>query len=1291
MIFLYLILATFFVSFGMGFVKFFIVGHLAIIAANGNIDQISAQKEWIMQIVASVFTLGPSLIFFLSGPLAASTNKRLIMLSTGIISGALFFGGFLSGWVMTAWLYVAIIGLTLGIFNSAKMASVPLLAKYSKHTTIQINSTLTVMLVVAMIIGIIFGEEYQRVDPELGAKIGGIALLLAGFFGSLVKFPDEDLVPFKKSSSTLVEESFYLFTKYWAYLISGPMLWGCSSAVSLAITTYCEKLYIGTSAQCAYLLGFAALGTIIGSILAPRFQSLRFITAFIAGFFFFLMTVSFPFIIKAFNPSLIITENLFLFKLSAFLVVILSMFFGICANLIDSEYLRLVGVEKKEGTGAAFQSAWVAFFCFAVGIVVGGLLKVQILNETSQFIFIGLFIFASILPILTLLPNSEKGYIISVRLLAFFMKKLVNLRYKVKIEGLDELKGKKGLLILPNHPAELDPLILGSNLLAHLNIKPLVTETFYTLPILNQLLNFVKAIPVPDMDQGTSYFKLKRMNKVFTDTAQSLEDGENVLLYPAGRLMRDGVEDMKGASAVDIILKANPNITVVLARTTGMWGSLSSTAHTAGITPDPGPLLLRVLKIVTKNLFFFIPKRPVHIKLEIAPNDFPYDADKNTRNEWLENYYNQGTKQEIVPISLCRWYQELPETLEKSKNEEIDVSSIDQEIIDKVILEFSKMLNKEPKDINLHDHINDDLGLDSLDRSEILIWLEDIFEVNNFDATTITTVASVVEIAATGGDSEEEFEVKVPEAWSSDTNRPDIIMPQADTVAHAMLLSLDRLGSHVCIADDNTGVLSNKKAKLAALLIASYLRKIDNPRIGVMLPASCGAALVVMACYFAGKVPVMVNWTLGSRNLDHVQNVSGIDVVISSLKFVDKLGSVDLGCLEDKLIFLEDLKKEEFTIFEKIKAALESKKSASFLLEKYKLNQIKTEDEAVILFTSGSETVPKGVSLSHKNILANATSTFEIIPFKADDAMYGFLPPFHSFGFTITTILPLTTGIKLSYYANPTEAKRLAHGINMWGSTIICGTPSFAAAIYKAGKKEQLQSVRFIVAGAEKVPDALFDKVTKTCKNTLLVEGYGITECSPMISANRPGRERAGVGIAVDAVTVKIVDIDTKSKLLPQGERGLIIVKGTSVFDGYIGENAPNPFIEVDGESWYNTGDLGYLDKKDNLILAGRLKRFVKIAGEMISIPAMESVLVDKWPAGEEGPIVAIEALEIEGERPIMCLFSSLDITVDEGNTLLKEAGFSNVGRLNKSIKVEQIPLLGTGKTDYRSLKSMLS
>jgi long-chain-fatty-acid--[acyl-carrier-protein] ligase len=166
------------------------------------------------------------------------------------------------------------------------------------------------------------------------------------------------------------------------------------------------------------------------------------------------------------------------------------------------------------------------------------------------------------------------------------------------------------------------------------------------------------------------------------------------------------------------------------------------------------------------------------------------------------------------------------------------------------------------------------------------------------------------------------------------------------------------------------------------------------------------------------------------------------------------------------------------------------------------------------------------------------------------------------------------------------------------------------------------------------------------------------------------------------------VDIETH-KPLKQGERGLIFAHGASVFSGYLNSDN-NPFIEVNGKQWYNTADLGYFTKEGSLILAGRLKRFVKIGGEMISLPAMEDALSQKWPPNEEGPTLAIHANEIEGKRPVFHLFCSVKIETEEANSALKESGFSNLARINEIKQLDEIPKLGTGKTDYQSLKKLI-
>jgi long-chain-fatty-acid--[acyl-carrier-protein] ligase len=408
------------------------------------------------------------------------------------------------------------------------------------------------------------------------------------------------------------------------------------------------------------------------------------------------------------------------------------------------------------------------------------------------------------------------------------------------------------------------------------------------------------------------------------------------------------------------------------------------------------------------------------------------------------------------------------------------------------------------------------------------------------------------------------------------------------------------------------------------------------------------------------------------------------------MRFADNLDNVPFDEIEHLLVFLEDLASEKITLKTKISAVLRSGKSADSLMKRYKLKGLSADDQAVILFTSGSEAAPKGVPLTHNNILSNIRSVQNIFKLQNDDVVYSFLPPFHSFGLTTTTILPLMLGLRVAHYPNPTEARKLANGIAKWKSTLIAGTPTFLDGIIKAARPGQLDTLRLMVTGAEKAPEELFEKVSGMSGDALLLEGYGITECSPVVSACHPGDKPVGVGKPIPGVELCIVDLDNRQPV-PQGERGLILVNGPNIFHGYMGGNPPDPFCELNGKQWYNTGDLGFISDDGSLVISGRLKRFVKVGGEMVSLPAMESALYEKWPTGEDGPVVAVEAVERQGERPVISLFSSVPVTEDEANAVLRQAGFSNVVRVSRVDPVDKIPLLGTGKTDYRSLKKKLA
>ena len=229
-----------------------------------------------------------------------------------------------------------------------------------------------------------------------------------------------------------------------------------------------------------------------------------------------------------------------------------------------------------------------------------------------------------------------------------------------------------------------------------------------------------------------------------------------------------------------------------------------------------------------------------------------------------------------------------------------------------------------------------------------------------------------------------------------------------------------------------------------------------------------------------------------------------------------------------------------------------------------------------------------------------------------------------------------------------------------------------------------------MVTGAEKCPETLFARAREMTPHVVLSEGYGITECSPVVSVNRPGNLRPGtIGQPLDGVEVLVVDPDSLEPL-PTGQRGLLLVHGETIFPGYLHYDGPSPFHEHGGKRWYVTGDLAGVDADGFIHFAGRLKRFLKAGGEMISLPALEEPLASAYPPGENGPQVAVEGIETNDGRKIV-LFTTAEIRLPEANTLLARAGFRGIMRLDEVRRIEHLPLLGTGKIDYKVLRAQIA
>jgi long-chain-fatty-acid--[acyl-carrier-protein] ligase len=895
-------------------------------------------------------------------------------------------------------------------------------------------------------------------------------------------------------------------------------------------------------------------------------------------------------------------------------------------------------------------------------------------------------------------------------LLAIFIKLLLRLRYRITVKGLDALnaetlKAKGGVLFLPNHPAYfVDPLIATLSVWPKFQIRPMVVEYMYYTPLVHSVMRFMNAIPIPDFVTSSNSLKRKKNEKVTQTVINGLKQGENYLIYPAGKVKYTGNESIGGASAVQRILQETPEANVVLVRLKGLWGSRFSRAVLNG-APKLSQVTGELLKTVLKNLLFFTPRRHITVELLPAPADFPREGSRLEINRYLEQWYNQPdglTEQEgsapgdsLMLVSYSLWKKEfLPlRELAVQPDQEVDLEQIPKEVQDKIIHKLAELKECSPAEIKPHMDLARDLGLDSLDLAEMAAFLHEKFEIEEVSGNEFTSVAKVMGIASKQISTQKESKETVPEPSKWQNKRPHarVFIASGQTIPEIFLNQCKMQGSTIACADLRVGVQTFASLKLRTILLAEYLRKLPGDYIGIMLPASVAANLLILAAQLAGKIPLMVNWTVGPRHLESVIQLSKVQTVITSWAFIDRLENVDLNGVDDRLLMLEDMIRT-FTLRDKLKAFIRSKKSTRSLLRLFGVDKKTGADQAVLLFTSGTESMPKGVPLSYENILSNQRAALEAVSVYADDVLYGLLPPFHSFGFTVSGILGLLAGVRVFYYPNPTEGKKLAVEFERWGVTIMIGAPTFIKGMLKSGTTEQFKKMRLCVTGAEKAPPELFQMLENVGKPDILLEGYGITECAPVLTMNPPGAAHKGVGKALPGIQLCIVHPETE-QLLPTGERGLILAKGPNVFKEYLNPGLSSPFLILNGESWYKTGDLGFLDAEGNLTISGRMKRFVKMGGEMISLASVEEALLQSavkkgWPLEQEGPSLALCAKERPGEKTKLFLFTRFPLAVDDANQALKESGFSNLVRISSVVELPEIPIMGTGKIHYRQLQS---
>jgi len=863
------------------------------------------------------------------------------------------------------------------------------------------------------------------------------------------------------------------------------------------------------------------------------------------------------------------------------------------------------------------------------------------------------------------------------------LNRLLRLRYRIMLSGLAEIrrKGQAGILFLPNHPALVDPLMVFTSLYPHFAPRPLAEHSQVDYPFIRWCARRIDTLTIPDVSRVGRDARREIVGALDT-IAGDLNRGRNILLYPAGGILRGRYEELGGKSGVEVILRRAPGARVVLVRTVGLWGSALSWA--SGRKPSFSGVLGRVLRALVLSGVFFIPRRAVCIRLH-EPDDFPRGGDRTEINRYLERFYNEEAPPRTY-VPYTPWERGgtrvLPEPVMGAGGDlsGAELAEWRQEILEYLAAETGI------RDIGDRHHLGRDLGLDSLDRAEMLAWLEERHGIRLTDVESLQKVGDLV-AALSGRAGDAPLELKpLPGAWFSEKDpHLKLDFPEGKTVTEVFLAAAGRQPGKLIVADQVSGTRTYRDLFTAIFVLQRAIRAIEGPYVGIMLPAGVAAVIAYLAVLFAGRIPVMINWTVGRRNVQHAVDLLPVQGILSAEALLQRLAEAgqEFPELAGRLIYLDRLR-GQVSLWAKIGAALRARFAWRGLRRR------KVAAVAAVLFTSGSESAPKAVPLSHANLLRNVRDVLERITGYAGDRMLGILPPFHSFGLTGTLILPVCGGVPVVYHPNPTESALLARIARASRATALLGTPTFLRGMARAALPDDLRTLRLAVTGAEKCPPAVYRLLAKRCPDLVVLEGYGVTECSPVISINDEKDPWPGtIGRVLSSFQYAIRREDGAGRV-DSGRPGLLLVRGPCVFDGYLKHEGASPFVEFEGRTWYATGDLVREDETGVLTFCGRRKRFVKIAGEMVSLPAVEEVLGERFGADHpDETVLAVEAREAE-PYPHLVLFAVHDLDRAAVNAAIRDAGLSALHHIREIRRVESIPLLGTGKTDYRRLRSML-
>jgi acyl-[acyl-carrier-protein]-phospholipid O-acyltransferase/long-chain-fatty-acid--[acyl-carrier-protein] ligase len=496
--------------------------------------------------------------------------------------------------------------------------------------------------------------------------------------------------------------------------------------------------------------------------------------------------------------------------------------------------------------------------------------------------------------------------------------------------------------------------------------------------------------------------------------------------------------------------------------------------------------------------------------------------------------------------------------------------------------------------------------------------------------------------------------------------------PTDRTIVEALIEAAKHHGpGWLAIEDPVRGQMSYRRLLQATSILGRKLMPyaLEGHAVGVMLPTSNAAAITLFAIMSAARVPALINFTAGAANVLAACRAAQIDTVVTSRAFVEK------GRLENliaqvqaqvRIVYLEDVGKT-IGIADKLRGFFSWKKP---------LIARKPDDWAAILFTSGSEGSPKGVVLSHRNMLANVAQAAARIDFGREDKLFNVLPVFHSFGLTAGTVLPLVSGVPTYLYPSPLHYRTVPELVYWTCATALFGTDTFLNGYARVANPYDFRSLRYVLAGAEPVREAT-RRIYLEKFGLRILEGYGVTECSPVMALNTPMFNKFGsVGRLLPGMEAKLEKVEGVE------EGGRLYVKGPNVMLGYLRAEKPG-VLEVPPEGWHDTGDIVTIDEQDFIAIKGRAKRFAKVGGEMVSLAAVEMLAAELWPDS----ITAVSAIPDprKGERLIM-VTDKHGATRSEFIAYARSKHASELMLPGEVVVLDKLPMLGSGKVDQLAI-----